>query len=144
MYFPATHNAHAPGSPVLPAAQSNLHAANAVLPAGDTPPAPHAVQAVAPTLGMYVSTGQLVHAVAATVNLYEPAGQSKHSADPLAGLYLPDTHAEQTADKPSAPVYPASQVQTLTDRLEPAAHTMAVHAAKDVLPDGDVVPAGQS
>lgn len=70
-----------------------MHAANAVLPAGDVPPAPHAVQA----------------AVAPTVPEYVPTAQSVHAAFPLLVLYLPATHAEH--GPPSAPVYPALQVQ---------------------------------
>jgi hypothetical protein len=92
LYLPATHKAHAPGSPVLPGGQSNTHAAKAVLAAGDTPPAPHEVQALAPAVAEKV-----------------PDTQSVHSALPLLDLDLPATHAVHVP--PSAPVYPALQVQ---------------------------------
>jgi len=93
LYFPATHKPHAPGSPVLPAAQSNWHAAKAELPAGETPPAPHDVHA----------------ALAPVTPDHVPAAQSVHVALPLLVLDLPATHAEHTP--PSAPVNPALQVQ---------------------------------
>ena len=97
LYFPATHNAHAPGSPVLPGAQSNVHAVNAVLPAGDTPYPPHAVQvalALAPTVPEYVPAEQYMQATLAAPD-HVPAAQYVHAALPGMFLYLPATHAEQ-------------------------------------------------
>ena len=129
LYFPATHNAHAPDSPVLPAAQSNWHAANAVLPAGDTPTAElpdgelefltHATQAVAPTMSEYEFTGhatQVSTAIDPTVSEYVPATQSKHATLPLLVLYLPATHAEHTP--PSGPVKPRIHMQPAMTELD--------------------------
>jgi hypothetical protein len=96
LYFPATHNAHAPAGPVLPAAQSYRHA---VLAAAETPPAAHAVHALAP-------------AVAENV----PAAQSVHAASPLLVLYFPATH---NAHVPGSPVLPAGQ-GPVTQTLAPA------------------------
>jgi hypothetical protein len=79
---------------VLPAAQSNSHAANAVLPVGETPP-PHEVQTLAP--------------VAPVAPDHVPATQSVHAALPLLVLNLPATQADHVP--PSAPVNPILQVQ---------------------------------
>jgi hypothetical protein len=96
LYLPATHAVQAPTGPVLPAGQSNTHA---VLPACETPPAPHEVQALAPVVPEYV-----------------PAEQSVHATLPLLVLYLPATHPEHKS--PSAPVYPALHVQAVIAELE--------------------------
>ncbi len=93
LYLPASHSRHEPVSPVLPAGQSNTHVTKAVLAAGDTPPAPHEVQALAPAAVEKV-----------------PDTQSVHAALPLLVLDLPATHTVHVP--PSAPVYPALQVQT--------------------------------
>jgi len=92
LYLPAMHDVHEPTGPVLPGGQSNTHAAKAVLAAGDTPPAPHAVHALVPAVAEKV-----------------PDTQSVHAALPLLVLDLPATHAVHVP--PSAPVYPALQVQ---------------------------------
>ncbi len=102
LYFPATHRTHAPGSPVLPAAQSNSHAANAVLPAGETPPSPQDVHALAP--------------VAPVAPDHVPATQSEHAALPLLVLNLPATQAEHVP--PFAPVNPMLQVQISLPTVE--------------------------
>jgi hypothetical protein len=129
LYLPATHNAHAPGSPVLPAAQSNWHAANAVLPAGDTPPAP-----------------QDVHALEPVVSDHVPATQSTHAALPLLVLDLPATHAEHVP--PSAPVNPALQVQAAMTVLELGAFVFegqVKHVDKALAPTAaEYVPVPQS
>jgi hypothetical protein len=95
LYLPETHNVHAPDSPVLPAGQSKSHAANAVLPAGDAPPAPQDVHAFAP--------------VAPVASDQVPAIQSVHEALPLLVLYLPATHV---VHEPAGPVLPAAQSNT--------------------------------
>ncbi len=61
LYFPATHRTHAPGGPVLPAAQANRQAPKAVLPAGETPPSPHEVQALVFVTLDHVPDGHVVH-----------------------------------------------------------------------------------
>ena len=61
LYLPATHNPHAPGSPVLPAAQANRQAPKAVLPAGETAPSPHEVQALVFVTPDHVPDGHVVH-----------------------------------------------------------------------------------
>jgi hypothetical protein len=97
LYFPATHRTHAPTGPVLPAAQSKTHAANAVLPAGDTPFTPHAVQAsvaLTPIVPEYVPAEHCVQATLAAPD-HVPAAQYVHAALPVTVLYLPATHAEQ-------------------------------------------------
>ena len=119
LYFPATHNAHAPAGPVLPAAQLNTHAANAVLPAGDTPPAPqdvHALASVAPAAPDHV-----------------PPTQSEHAALPLLNLYLPASHCVHA---PAGPVLPAVHrlLQSSTKELElgeiePSGHSKQVDDA---------------
>jgi hypothetical protein len=91
------------------------------------------VQAAMPVLelGAFAFEGQAKHvasALAPTTAEYVPVPQSVHTTLPLLVLYLPAAQDVQTP--PSGPVVPA-------------AHTMAVHAAKDELPIGDVVPAGQ-
>ena len=96
LYLPATHAVQAPTGPVLPAGQSNTHA---VLPACETPPAPHGVQALAPVVPEYV-----------------PAEQSVHATLPLLVLYLPATQVEHTP--PSGPVNPALQVQAALAELD--------------------------
>jgi hypothetical protein len=98
LYFPATHNSQAPGSPLLPGGQSNSHA---VLAATETPPAAHAVHALAPAVAEKV-----------------PATQSVQTTLPLLVLYLPATHPEHTP--PSAPVNPALQVQAAMTELDTA------------------------
>ncbi len=102
LYLPATHSAHEPTGPVLPAGQSNVHAAKAVLPAAETPPAPQDVHALAP--------------VAPVAPDHVPATQSTHAALPVTILYLPATHAEHVP--PFAPVKPALQVQAVITVLE--------------------------
>jgi hypothetical protein len=132
LYFPATHNAHAPGSPVLPAGQSNVHAAKAVLPAGDTPPAPHEVQTLAP--------------VAPVAPDHVPATQSTHPALPVTILYLPVTHAEHVP--PFAPVKPALHKQAASAVLETGAfvfESQAKHVDKALAPTvAEYVAAPQS
>ncbi len=111
LYLPATHNVHAPRTPVVPAAQSNSHAAKAELPAGETPPPPHEVQTlktVAPVAPDHVPTAQFVHA-----------------ALPPFVLYLPATHAVHVA--PFAPVNPTLQKQAVIAVLEICAFAFAGH-----------------
>ena len=74
--------------------------------------------------------GQATHAaadVAASVAEYEPDPQSVHAAEPVEALYVPA--AQAIHGPPLGPVYPALQSAT-------------IHAALDVLPTGEVVPAG--
>ena len=100
LYVPATHAEQTPPSgPVNPTLQ--VHAARAELPSGELELPGHVTQAAA--------------SVAPVVVEYVAAAQSAQTALPVPILYLPTTHAEQTP--PSAPVYPALQVQALTAEL---------------------------
>jgi hypothetical protein len=75
--------------------------------------------------------GQATHAaadVAASVAEYEPDPQSVHAAEPVEALYVPA--AQAIHGPPLGPV-------------KPTAHsTLTIHAELDVLPTGEVVPAG--
>ena len=74
--------------------------------------------------------GQKTHAaadVAAIVVEYVPDTQSVQDALPVALLYFPATHA--THGPPLGPVYPALQGST-------------IHASIELLPAGEIFPAG--
>ena len=76
----------------------------------------------------FAFAGHAIHtddALAPTAVEYVAAPQSVHTALPVPALYLPATHAEHAP--PSAPVYPALQVQAVP--AEP--------------PAGEFAPAGQ-
>jgi len=110
LYWPAAHAVQTPPSgPVYPALQEQ--SAIAELDAAAFAFAGHALHvddAFAPTATEYVASPQSVH-----------------TALPVPVLYLPATHAKHAP--PSAPVYPALQVQAVPD--EP--------------PAGEFAPAGQ-
>jgi hypothetical protein len=98
--LPATHALHAtrPPAPVYPA--SHMHAALALLPAGEML-----------LVRQDVHTALVVAAVAVE---YVLTAHNVHACDPAEVLYVPDKHAEQTP--PLAPVYPRSHrhcVETL-------------------------------
>ena len=100
LYVPGKHAEQTPPSrPVKPTLQ--VHAARAELASGELELPGHVTQAAA--------------SVAPVVVEYVAAAQSAQTALPVPILYLPTTHAEQTP--PSAPVYPALQVQALTAEL---------------------------
>jgi hypothetical protein len=68
------------------------------------------------------------------------AGHALHAADPLASLYVPAAHGSHVL--PSAPVYPASQVQPVIDPLPAAAREFAGHKLQFGLPSNDHCPSG--
>lgn len=104
LYLPATHAVHTPWS-VLPGGQLNTHASNTELPAGETPVAPHGMQALAFALPTVVEK--------------VPAAQSVQATLPPLVLYFPATHAEHVP--PFAPVNPALHVQESRAGLEAGA-----------------------
>jgi hypothetical protein len=67
-------------------------------------------------------------------------GHALHAADPLASLYVPA--AQGTHVPPSAPVYPASQVQSVCDPPPAAAREFAGHKLQFGLPSNDHCPSG--
>jgi hypothetical protein len=86
LYFPGTHNVHAPTSPVLPAGHAKLQAVLDELPLGDLEPSghiKHVDDVVDPNTTEYVLTPQ-----------------SMHASLPLFVLYFPATHAEHEPEGP--------------------------------------------
>jgi hypothetical protein len=90
---------------------------------------------------MYPVTHQQSDRRTATPDVDANAGHALHAADPLASLYVPA--AQGTHVLPSAPVYPASQVQPVIDPLPAAAREFAGHKLQFGLPSGDHCPSGQ-
>ena len=68
------------------------------------------------------------------------AGQDWHTADPLAALYVPAAQGAHVL--PSAPVYPASQVQPVIAPLPAPAREFAGHKLQFGLPSNDHCPSG--
>jgi hypothetical protein len=93
-----------------------------------------------PAFLMYPVTHQHSDALSAAAADDIRAGHALHAADPLASVYVPA--AQGTHVLPSAPVYPASQVQPVIDPLPATAREFAGHKLQFGLPSNDHCPSG--
>jgi hypothetical protein len=90
---------------------------------------------------MYPDTHQHSAALSAALDDNISAGHALHGADPVASLYVPI--AQGTHVLPSAPEYPASQMQFIRNPLPAPAREFAGHGLQFGLPSGDHCPSGQ-
>jgi hypothetical protein len=98
------------------------------------------IAAHTPDTLMYPVTHQHSDKLTATPDVDMSAGHALHAADPVAALYVPA--AQGTHVLPSAPVYPASQMQLVRDPLPAAAREFSGHKLQFGLPSGDHCPSG--
>jgi hypothetical protein len=95
----------------------------------------------APDTLMYPVTHQHSDALLAAPDDDISAGHALHAAEPVASLYVPVS--QETHVLPSAPEYPASQMQFVRDPLPAPAREFAGHKLQFGLPSGDHCPSGQ-
>ena len=113
---------------VLPQPFWHVHAALAVLPAGELAPLPHAVHALAPvpdhvpaahaaqaldSLFANLPAGHAAHALAPAAETV-PTPHVPHDPLPITALNVPAAHAAHVSQYESAPVHPAAHVFSAT------------------------------
>jgi hypothetical protein len=83
----------------------------------------------------YAPAVQFSHILAPAAPEYAPVGHETHALEPVTFLYWPAAHAEHCP--PFGPVYPASQVQLVSDPLPAADTAFAWHGSHD---DASLLP----